>query len=80
MTINDTNLVEAFGCAGRVGINGMPTETQAYSLVNSVSPEQLGAGGCNEGFLRDDALLADAVTRGASDIHFEPEQSFVRIR
>ncbi|MBE9607755.1 GspE/PulE family protein [Chitinilyticum piscinae] len=27
-----------------------------------------------------DALLADAVTRGASDIHFEPEQAFVRIR
>lgn len=27
-----------------------------------------------------DALLADAVTRGASDLHFEPEQSFVRIR
>ncbi|GHD61737.1 GspE/PulE family protein [Jeongeupia chitinilytica] len=27
-----------------------------------------------------DALLADAVSRGASDIHFEPEQSFVRIR
>lgn len=27
-----------------------------------------------------DALLADAVTRGASDIHFEPEQGFVRIR
>jgi type II secretory ATPase GspE/PulE/Tfp pilus assembly ATPase PilB-like protein len=27
-----------------------------------------------------DALLADAVQRGASDIHFEPEQSFLRIR
>ena len=27
-----------------------------------------------------DALLADAVTRGASDLHFEPEQGFVRIR
>ncbi|AOY01288.1 GspE/PulE family protein [Jeongeupia sp. USM3] len=27
-----------------------------------------------------DALLADAVSRGASDLHFEPEQSFVRIR
>ncbi len=27
-----------------------------------------------------DALLADAVTHGASDIHFEPEQAFVRIR
>lgn len=27
-----------------------------------------------------DALLADACTRGASDIHFEPESSFVRIR
>ena len=26
------------------------------------------------------ALLADAVERGASDIHFEPEQNFMRIR
>jgi type IV pilus assembly protein PilB len=26
------------------------------------------------------ALLADAVERGASDIHFEPEESFLRIR
>jgi len=26
------------------------------------------------------ALLADAVDRGASDIHFEPEQNFLRIR
>ncbi len=27
-----------------------------------------------------DALLADAVLRGASDLHFEPEQSFLRVR
>ena len=27
-----------------------------------------------------DALLADAVHRSASDVHFEPEQQFVRIR
>ncbi|MEW9898887.1 ATPase, T2SS/T4P/T4SS family [Chitinivorax sp. PXF-14] len=27
-----------------------------------------------------DALLSDAVQKGASDIHFEPEQSFLRIR
>ncbi|MBY0578767.1 MAG: Flp pilus assembly complex ATPase component TadA [Burkholderiales bacterium] len=27
-----------------------------------------------------DALLSDAVQRGASDIHFEPEHSFLRIR
>ncbi len=27
-----------------------------------------------------DALLADAVQNGASDIHFEPEQAFLRIR
>ncbi|GGY38561.1 ATPase, T2SS/T4P/T4SS family [Pseudoduganella sp. SL102] len=27
-----------------------------------------------------DALLADAVQNGASDVHFEPEQSFLRIR
>jgi len=27
-----------------------------------------------------DAILADAVKRGASDIHFEPEESYVRLR
>ncbi len=27
-----------------------------------------------------DALLADAVQRGASDVHFEPEEAFLRIR
>ena len=27
-----------------------------------------------------DAILADAVKRGASDIHFEPEESFLRLR
>ena len=27
-----------------------------------------------------DALLTDAVKRGASDIHFEPEESFLRVR
>jgi len=27
-----------------------------------------------------DALLADAVTQGASDLHFEPEEHFIRIR
>jgi len=27
-----------------------------------------------------DALLSDAVRRGASDIHFEPEESFLRVR
>ena len=26
------------------------------------------------------ALLADAVERSATDIHFEPEQNFLRIR
>jgi type II secretory ATPase GspE/PulE/Tfp pilus assembly ATPase PilB-like protein len=27
-----------------------------------------------------DSLLADATLRGASDIHFEPESQFLRIR
>ena len=27
-----------------------------------------------------DALLADAVKRGASDLHFEPEAGFLRMR
>ncbi len=42
---------------------------------------QISAAGYSQPVVRlIDALLADAVTRGASDIHFEPEQAFVRIR
>jgi hypothetical protein len=46
-----------FECAALVGVGGNSVEQQVGALVESVSPEQLGAGGCNEGFIRDEALF-----------------------
>ena len=53
------NLAETFSCLARVGGSGYDLIGQA--LTAAVSPELRAPGGCNEGFLRDDALLV--VTR-----------------
>ena len=50
---------------GEVNVNSLPSAADEYS----------------QPMVRlIDALLADAVQNGASDMHFEPEQSFLRIR
>ncbi|MFY0535286.1 hypothetical protein [Nannocystis pusilla] len=49
--------VEAFKCIAQVGTWGKHPPL-ADSLVEALSPELNGPGGCNAGFLRPDALLA----------------------
>jgi hypothetical protein len=56
-----------FGCAALVGAVGNPIEQQAGALVASVSDERVGEGGCNEGFVRDDALLVFLVISDEED-------------
>lgn len=46
-----------FGCAALVGAVGNPVEQQAGALVAAMSDELNAAEGCNQGFIRDDALL-----------------------
>ncbi|WP_434420119.1 hypothetical protein [Nannocystis pusilla] len=41
------------------------------ALVHAVSPELNGAGGCNEGFLRDDALLVVTLVTWTADYSSE---------
>src|SRR5690606_5776574 len=47
--------LETFTCAARVGTSGQHMLGEAVAAA--VSPALNGPGGCNEGFLRDDALL-----------------------
>ena len=49
------NLAETFACIAQVGASGYFLVGNA--LVAAVSPALTGPGGCNEGFLRKDALL-----------------------
>ena len=53
-------LEELFACVGNVGIKGSSAEMPMSAMVASVT-QQSEAGGCNEGFLRDDAILVVTV-------------------
>ena len=55
MTAKDLDTPGLFECLARVGTYGF--NKMGDALVGAVSPELNGPGGCNEGFLRPDALL-----------------------
>ncbi len=55
MIKSQTNLEQTFACAAQVGSGGLAAIGEALMLA--VQPEINAPGGCNAGFLRDDALL-----------------------
>jgi hypothetical protein len=50
------DFADAFACMALIGSNAY-WQWPAAAIVQAVAPELQGEGGCNEGFLRDDALL-----------------------
>lgn len=54
---DEDSLAAVFNCVGRVGTDGSGNELPLTGLVQAVQPELLGVGGCNQGFLRPDAVL-----------------------
>jgi len=52
-----SDLKGAFSCAALAGTGGDNDEKQVGAAIAAVQPTINGPGGCNEGFLRDDALL-----------------------
>lgn len=63
----DDDLNEKFTCAAKLGIIGYGMERPMDSMVNAISKEMLAPGACNEGFLRDDALLVVVVITDEED-------------
>jgi len=56
MTDGQNDLVGTFECAALVGAGGDGNERPMQAMVNALTAET-AMGGCNEGFLRDDAIL-----------------------
>jgi hypothetical protein len=50
-------LAPAFTCAANVGPGGDTNERQIEAALRAIDPELAGPGACNEGFIREDALL-----------------------
>ena len=65
----DDDLYSKFACAARVGIGGDGDERPAQALVAALSSPNIDVGDCNEGFLRDDALLIIVIITDEEDDH-----------
>jgi hypothetical protein len=68
MTEND-NLDNKFNCAARVGVSGNGDEHPMEAMLTALQPPLSEVGGCNEGFLRDDALLVVVFITDEEDDH-----------
>jgi hypothetical protein len=65
-TEEQPDLVDAFTCMASRGDEGDPNEQTMNSLLASIGPLN-GAGECNEGFLRDDAVLVVTIITDEED-------------
>jgi len=57
LTDTDADLDSKFACAAQVGQSGNGSERPVTAAITALSGAQQAPGACNEGFLRDDALL-----------------------
>ena len=67
ITPADANLAQSFECIARVGTDGSGDERPAEALTAALSTSLNSAGGCNEGFLRDDAILVVTIITDEED-------------
>jgi hypothetical protein len=57
---DDPDMAGAFECIAKVGASG-GDPLMGDAMIAALSPKLNGPGGCNEGFLREDALLVVAL-------------------
>jgi hypothetical protein len=69
------DLDTTFACAAQVGTMGNGFERPMEAMVTAVGPTLAGVGQCNEGFLRDDALLVVVVITDEWDGPGDPEDT-----
>ena len=66
ITRDEPGLADAFACVARVGLSGGSRTAEA--MLEALGPELNGPGGCQEGFLRDDALLVVTIINDGYDV------------
>ena len=63
----EPDLAAKFECIGQVGISGSGDEIQAKAGYQAISPALNAPGACNDGFIRDDALLVVVIITDEDD-------------
>ena len=67
------DLASGFACAAKVGSGGFPIEKPMNAMEAAVRGDHGAPGACNEGFIRDDALLVVTVITDEWDGPGDPE-------
>lgn len=70
-TQDQNDLIDTFECIGAVGIDGAANEQTMDATVAAIGP-LAAPGACNEGFLRDDALLVVTIISDEEDGPADP--------
>ncbi len=65
----EADLLEAFSCVAKVGVDGSDFERPMDAMVHAIGPDLVDAGGCNQGFVRDDAILVVTIITDEPDAH-----------
>jgi len=73
LTSDDDDIATKFACAATVGISGNGDEFPMTAMVDAVGGPLGAKGACNEGFLRDDAILVVTVVSDDSASMFAPD-------
>lgn len=63
------DLADKFACAAQVGIDGDGNERPMQTMLAAASDAMNAPGACNEGFVRDDALLVVVIITDEEDDH-----------
>jgi hypothetical protein len=72
MSEGDAALADTFACVGEVGTFGDGNEQPMASMLLAVGDALTGVGGCNEGFMRDDAILVVTFITDEEDVGKSP--------
>lgn len=74
MTATQANIETAFQCVANVGTYGSGAEKPMQAMLAATADMNNSAGGCNEGFLRDDAILVVVFITDEEDDNFDGEE------
>ena len=67
--MTEADLGQNFACAAQVGISGDGNERPVQALQAAISESMNAPGACNEGFVRDDAILVVVIITDEEDDH-----------
>lgn len=69
ITQDEPELEDTFLCMADVGIFGSGNEVPIDAVLAAIGDHNSGSGGCNDGFLRDDAVLVVTIITDEEDDH-----------